>query len=112
MNFLLPFLNIKVLGSIGLVITLGLLIKIYHFDPISDLKKEVNTRDNTIKILDANVSNLIVESRVKDHEHKDTVLITEQEHIQEVLNLEIKEENHYESNISNVVGHHNLSFGD
>ena len=106
---LLPLLNVKVLGGLAVFITLGLIVKIYHFDPISDLKKEVNTRDNTIKILDANVSNLIVESRVKDDKHKDTVLIKEQEHIQEVLDMETKEES-YESNISSVSGHHTLSF--
>ena len=108
MNFL-PFLNVKVLGGLAVVVTLGLLVKVYHFDPISDLEKEVNTRDNTIKILDANVSNLIVESRVKDNEHKDTMLIKEQEHIQEILDIETKEES-YESNISNTAGHHTLNF--
>ena len=110
MNFLLPFLNVKVLGGLAVFITLGLLIKIYHFDPISDLEKEVESKNNQVLILDANISNLIVDKKLEYNKHKDAILIKEQQHIQEVLDITIKEQDYEEKNFSTIIGKHTYTF--
>jgi coenzyme F420-reducing hydrogenase gamma subunit len=90
-------INIKIIGTIGVAFSLFMLIKIYHFDTIKDLEKD-------LKVLENNVSNQAVLNAVNIIKVEGNTL--KEEHLEDVK--EYEDETNKTVNVNSDIGTHTI----